>query len=293
MVANRTRRASLAAVVALAGWACAGAPEAPPAREPVRDERAQERDLFPELSSQLERQMAEQRAAALARGAELKAKEIDPFGAQGFESRLTELGVPAFAGCARGASDWPRMDALVALRRVDEGDFWASSPVLGDAGESRALRERAPATPIVHVSCTLEVEVEPVIQGGFEARLREVRFVALFDREISWWNPDQRGDESTRAHAQVHLDLAYLLAREATRSRTAPLRARGPTERSALDRLGLLWANHLGEIDRELRALERQLDLETSQGWDAAASQRWAERLRGGLGAVRAAMPAR
>lgn len=278
--------------LALAGWACAGSP----GPEPVQQEagRLQGRDLFPELSARLEQQMAEQRAAALARGALLKAQEIDPFEAQGFDSRLTELGIPAFAGCARsagGAGGWPRMDALVALRRLDERDFWARSPVLGNAGESRSLRERAPVQPVVFVSCTLEVDVEPVIQGGFEARLRDVHFVALLDRELSWWNPEQSGDETTRAHAQLHLDLAFLLAREASREQSRGMRARGLTERSAVDELALRWANRLGEIDRELRAMEGQLDLETSQGWNQAVSERWAERLGQGLGAVRAALP--
>ena len=69
------------------------------------------------------------------------------------------------------------------------------------------------------------------------------------------------------------------------------MRARGLTERSAVDELALRWANRLGEIDRELRAMEGQLDLETSQGWNQAVSERWAERLGQGLGAVRAALP--
>lgn len=249
-------------------------------------------DLFPDLSADLERQMQERRRAALARGAELKALGIDPFAAQAVQSRLEDLGIPAIGGCAVEPGRLRRAPALRAHRQLVRDDFRARDPSSSDPRVSRELLARRAVVLLVFVSCTLELQSEHSPAGGFEVRPRGVHFSAFFDTESSWLNPRQRLNASTLQHAQLHFDLADLLAREASRADPDPTAVgQGATLALARDEFALRWAGRMGRIQAELLRFEDQLDRETALGWDTDANRRWARRIGEGLAAVRAAMP--
>lgn len=268
---------------------CAGpqTPKEPPPRE------AETRDLFPELSASLELQMEERRRAALARGAKIKALEIDPFEGQAAENRLEELGIPTLGGCALEPGRLQHNPALRADRRFEARDFRARDPNSSDPRVSKELLARRAVIPLVFVSCTLELRTQRSADGGFEVRALDVRFAAFFDTQRSWLNPRQRDDLATLQHARLHFDLADLLAREANQRTESPeLVGRGATRAAARGDFALRWAGRLGRLQSELRRFESQLDRETAQGWDVSAHARWAQRIGQGLLAVRAALPA-
>ncbi len=225
--------------------------------------------------------MAERRRAALARGAEQKAREIDPFAGQSVQSRLEELGIPTVGGCATEAGTLRRTTALRSHRRLESRDFRMVDP-----GEPLARRAVQPA---VFVSCTLELLDENAPGGGFEVHVRSARFAAFFDAPQSWLHPEWRANATVLEHAQAHFDLAHLLAREADRTRHGwRLVGRGETPAAAREDFALRWSHLLGRLQTELRQLESQLDRETAHGQDRIAQAQWTRRITAGLPALRA-----
>ena len=235
--------------------------------------------------------MRERRQRALARGAALKAREVDPFSADGLEARLAELGLPSFGGCVSDPEALGAAGVLVPWRLLRPTDYQGPAPATSPAAGSSSGGRRAAILPVVYIGCTLRVSAHPVATGGFVAEAREVRLLALFDREASWWNPAAAGDSAVGHHGQLHFDLAHVLAREARRAHREPLRARGPTAQAARDALALRWSETLGTLQRELRRLQRALDAESSFGWSPEADTRWEPRIRRGAAAVRALAP--
>ncbi len=236
--------------------------------------------------------MRERREQALASGAAWKAREVDPFSADGLEARLAELGLPSFGGCVSDPGALDATGVLVAWRLLRPSDYQGPAPARSVGGGSNPGGRRAAILPVVYIGCTLRVSAEPVAAGGFVAQAREVRLLALFDREASWWNPAAAGDAAVQHHGQLHFDLARILVREAHRAHREPLRAHGPTERAALDALALRWSETLGSLQRELHRFERAFDAESSFGWNPEADARWEPRIRRGAAAVRALTPA-
>ncbi|MCP3982768.1 MAG: hypothetical protein GY723_00170 [bacterium] len=276
------------AVGLAAGCAGSGATARPPARDAAKP------DLFPELSSSLERQLAERRRDALARGAEIKALEIDPFEGEATHARLQELHIPSLGGCTTEKGRLHRDPALRAYRQLHGQDFRSSEPRSLDPRLTRETLARRPVVPFVFISCTLEIETQGLPTGGFEVRARSARFAAFFDAELSWIEPHQQDDPTSLQHAQLHFDLADLLAREANRLPWTPeVIGRGSTRDTATDDFGLRWAAQLGKLQAELARFESQLDRETAQGWDQDAQTHWARRIGEGLPAIRAALPER
>lgn len=271
------------------GAGCAG----PSGRAEAPTPEVAKPDLFPELSAGLERQMAEQRSQALARGAEMKAQGIDPFEGQAVQSRLEELRIPTLGGCALEPGRLHREPAFRAHGKLAVRDFRALDPSASNPRLSEELLARRAVIPVVFVSCNLELVTTRSASGGYEVRAAQVRFAAFFDARLSWMNPRQRGDASTLAHAQLHFDLANLLALEANRRPMDPgLVGRGPTRETARDDFSLRWADQMGRTQTELRRFEIQLDRETTRGWDLQEQARWTRRIGGGLAAVRSAVPA-
>ncbi|MCP5057136.1 MAG: hypothetical protein GY937_10480 [bacterium] len=280
-----------ARVIAMAlalGTACAGGGGGAPSRA----EETPKPDLFPGMSAGLERQLAERRRAALARGAEMKALGIDPFEGEATQSRLTELGIPSLGGCTTEKGRLHREPALRAHRQLRPKDFRSREPRSADPNQTYEVLARRAVIASVFVSCTLETETQRSPSGGFEVRAQGARFNAFFDAEMSWLNPRQRSDAPTLLHAQLHFDLADLVAREANRNPwISEIVGRGTSRDAAEGDFALHWAGRLGRLQTELRRFETQLDRETAQGWDPGAQVRWVRLVREGLPAVRAALP--
>lgn len=277
--------------LALAGLvaSCAGSP--PTQRTEPEAAEATPKDLFPDLTADLERQMAAQRQEALARGAAQKALEIDPFSTDGLEGRLRELGVNRFAGCTTDPEGFRDLGTLVGYRLLGPGDYRATEPTFREGGPARRVEIRAAIVPVVLISCITQVVSQPVASGGFVATLDGLTWKALFDRSLSWWNPERAGDETARLHGQLHFDIAHLLAKEASRPSARSLRGTGMTDRAARDDLQIQLADRIGELERELRRLTGYLDHATTKGFDTAATKLWEDRVRHGLGAVRRNLP--
>ncbi len=292
---RREGRTARRAAGALAAWALfvsgCGTPQEPTSEPARAAEATPPRDLFPELSAGLERQMAAQREAALARGAEEKAKQLDPFSAQGLEDRLDELGVHRFGGCAIEGDRLAESEAMVRYRLLGPSDYRAREPTFREGGPSRRVDARAAIVPVVVIACVVDVDARPVARGGFVATPASLEYVALFDRILSWWNPERAGDETARLHGQLHFDVAHLLAKEANRPQPRPLVGRGPTEAAARDDLKMQLADRLGGLERELQRITGQIDLETTKGFDVDATVRWEDRVRHGLRTVRRYVP--
>ncbi len=270
---------------------CASSPAPAPSEAPVADESP--KDLFPDLSADLERQMAARREDALRRGAEQKALEIDPFSTDGLEGRLRELGVNRFAGCTTDPEGFRDLESLIGYRLLRPGDYRAREPSFREGGLPTRVEARAAIVPVVLISCMTQVVSRPIAAGGFEATLDGLTWKALFDRSLSWWNPERAGDETARLHGQLHFDIAHLLAKEANRPTGRSLRGTGMTDRAARDDLQLQLADRIGELERELRRITGALDHATTKGHDPAATLLWEDRVRHGLGAVRRHLPPR
>ena len=293
-----TRGKKLSRVLGLACWVALGqhfgcaTSDVGTTAETAQAEEAP--DLFPDLSAELERQMREQREAALAKGREIKAQEIDPFAADALEDRMQELQIKTFGGCVRSEEDFQDLGSMVGYRLLRASDYQGREAAPKPGSATLQVRNRAPISPVVHVGCILVTASSPTATGGFIATIESLEFVELFDRQASWWNPEQAGNDSTRLHGQLHFDLAHLLAKEANRRSVVHkkgLRGIGPTQRTALDDLALRLNSEVGKIEKDLRRLERQFDLESSHGWGEASTRIWEDRVRHGLGAVRAALP--
>ena len=235
--------------------------------------------------------MDSQRREALSRGAEQKALEIDPFSADGLDSRLRELGVKTFGGCSAAPEGFRDLPSMARYRLLAAADYRAREPTFRKGGPSQGTEVRAAIVPVVMISCLVEIEARPVAAGGFIATVDRLEFTALFDRELSWWNPERAGDEVARLHGQLHFDVAHLLAKEANRGGAKVLRGSGMTERAARDQLQIRLSNRIGDLERELRRITDHLDLATSKGWDATATRLWEDRVRHGLDSVRQHLP--
>ncbi len=279
-------------ICALVGFGCANPPEREAASKSAAE--APKEDLFPDLSADLERQMRERREAALAEGRKIKAQEIDPFASDGIEDRMQELKIQTFGGCVRSQEDFQDLGSMVGYRLLTAGDYQGREPAARPGAPTESVRSRAPIAPVVHVGCILKTSSRPTATGGFVANIESLEFVELFDRQASWWNPAESGNAETRLHGQLHFDLAHLLAKEANRRvpvHKKRIRGTGPTQRASMDDLALRLGSEIGKVEKDLRRLERQLDLASSHGWDEDATRVWEDRVRHGLGAVRAALP--
>lgn len=158
----------------------------------------------------------------------------------------------------------------IRYRQLARGDFRARrrSRDLHLAVEmENAVTEAHVATTIV---CVGRLRAEEVTRGRFAVWFDELDFVALLNREESWWNPKARTNpEWVLRHEQLHFDVTELVARrlDAERERHAlasKVVADSPGE--AMRAFAERWAAAQRERRADWEALQDQYDRETRHG---------------------------
>ena len=267
--------------------ACAAAPPAEPEPPPQVS-----RDLFPEMSRRMAEEMEAQRQQALGKQAAGADTETDALDLEMERDALQELGATGVTGCFTAEEDFAASPmGWVRHRKLEREDFQDSQPPRTDVRPGGNIG----AIPTVIVTCTLELDVEEVRPGYFTTRLGEVRYTGAFSRAQSWWNPDAALEpEAILRHAQLHLDIAQLIAAElqlqlpAVRQATRGL---GRTAQMAAGEFQRKWAEHMLRVADELHTLERTYDEQTAHGNRTAAQLEWQQEIERGLPTLRHLIP--
>jgi hypothetical protein len=186
---------------------------------------------------------------------------------------------PVHLACVRAESDLARLSGdPVRHGRLARDDFRADAPA------SAALQVEVPGGEIgaqvgIALVCIGEPRLVTQPDGRIEARMEDVRFVAVLDRARSWWNP--RSDDAAGAvlrHEQCHFDLAEAFARQLS-ARADTLAgaavASGESATEAARALAARWKSRLGAVAGELNALESRYDRETAHGTIPEAQAAW------------------
>ncbi len=147
----------------------------------------------------------------------------------------------------------------------------------------------------VSIACITVIRIKEPAADTFEARLYGLRYVALLDRNMSWWNSeaDHISEEWTLRHEQVHFDLAEVEARRLTRGAGAlqkQLVGRGTTPEGAVADLQGLWDAHMEEVRIAFRDLEMSYDRETAHGRNLSKQTEWFTRAKRGLAESRSSL---
>lgn len=164
------------------------------------------------------------------------------------------------------------------LRRVD---FRGSRP----ADIPFALGDRW-AVSRVEVACIGSAWAVLDLDGTWRATPTDLRFVAVFLGNQSWWGSEGLQPSSQLAHEQVHFALAEIVARQTTASIRQIFdltRGDGDSAASAVDDLGRQFEPLLREAQNDLRELEAKYDRETRHGALSDAQSRWNRRAAAGL----------
>jgi hypothetical protein len=126
-----------------------------------------------------------------------------------------------------------------------------------------------------------------VSQGRIELELRQERpgepfvarpenpvFVAVMDRDCSWWNPQQDGEAYVLQHEQVHFAIVEAAARALTR-RAREIVAQGASPQTATDAFQRRLEPLFREAIDATTARHARFDRETSGRRDPKRQQRW------------------
>jgi len=192
--------------------------------------------------------------------------------------------VPSDEALARLAGDF------VVHGRLEVEDFRAPAP------EDTPLAVAIPGGELgaqvgLTIVCVGRPRVVRTPEGGYEAGMETLRYVALLDRDRSWWSP--RSDPvraDVLRHEQCHFDLAEAQARrldaaaEVWRRRSA---AAGATPREAAQAFLAGWRAHLEAVRAEMHEIQTRYDRETRHGSDPARQAAWLARCAAELEAFR------
>jgi hypothetical protein len=222
--------------------------------------------------------------------------------------------------CERRSAEWRRIQADRSVRRAFcapseehllrlEGDLIGWRPLARDDFRAREPADFEPVVDVpgsevgahvaLHLACVGEVRVERLAPDRVEASLHGLRYLALLDREGSWWNPkpgSRTPPEWILRHEQGHFDLAELFARRLDREAAAAAAASkgsGATEAGAVDDLVRRFEAHLVSARREFEELEDRYDRETRHGTDLRRQTEWYVRIQRDLRGRAAAEPHR
>jgi hypothetical protein len=144
-----------------------------------------------------------------------------------------------------------------------------------------AVVEAHVATSLV---CIGRLRAEEVAPGRFAVWFDDLRYVALLDREASWWNPRSASHpEWMLRHEQLHFDLTELVARRRNREAArdaAATRARGASPGEAMRAFATRWSRHFAGVVADWEELQRRYDRETRHGTLPALQTDWFARVR-------------
>jgi hypothetical protein len=200
------------------------------------------------------------------------------------------------AGCFASASELAALDGdRIRHRALQRSDFRArrrnEHAKLTVAMQS-AVTEAHVATSLV---CIGRLRAEEVAPGRFAVWFDELEYVALLDREGSWWNPRlETHPEWVLRHEQLHFDLTELVARRRNRERArdvAATRTVAASPAAAMRAFAERWTAHFEALVADWEELEQRYDRETRHGTLPAVQTEWFVRVRRELASLPA--PAR
>jgi len=188
------------------------------------------------------------------------------------------------AGCFSSASELAALDGdRIRHRALDRGDFRArrrSKDAKLTVAMKNAVTEAHVATSLV---CIGRLRAEEVTRGRFAVWFEDLQYVALLDREGSWWNPRlQTNPEWVLRHEQLHFDITELVARRRNRERehdAATTRALAHSPGDAMRAFAERWAAHFATVLAEWNALQGRYDRETRHGTLPAVQTQWFARV--------------
>ncbi len=256
------------------------------APRPVAPASADEPVIDPDLARELEGEMQSDRAEEQARWEKLSAEW----------QKLSEDGTPKRLACLKSEDEISRLQGdVIPYRELTRDDFRARQmgefhPVIAVPGG----RPRAHVS--VNVVCVGQPHTEALAPGRVVAEVQGLRYVALLDRDGSWWSPEPTPTPELwiLRHEQGHFDLAELSARRLNREAAddgARIRGQGATAAAAVADFATRWAQHLTAAHQALEDLEDQYDRETAHGTIPKVQTRWFERIQRELAETRADTP--
>lgn len=210
--------------------------------------------------------------------------------------RLYAWVVPALVlGCGLALPEYARpqvlraepaqMDAAdtIRYRTLTRADFRATTmpPQFGDDPNSLA------AATCVYIRSVpgMEIVAQALGDGRFEAKARNIGFVALMDRGCSWWNERRaaRAPAYVLQHEQIHFAILEVQARRMNTSAPDIAASTATRASSEADAHADCKAN-LEELMQEHieDAMERSLrfDEDTSLGIELQKQQTWHQQLQ-------------
>ena len=177
---------------------------------------------------------------------------------------------------------------FIFYRELQRDDFRAKE--MGNL--KTAVQTDESLQPGAHVSITLlcvtTIRIYEQAADAFEARLYDLRFYAMINRDDTWWNEegDHVSEKWTLRHEQIHFDLAEVEARRLNKGRDVVMRTlvgNGDAPETAVLALQNLWAEHFQAVRDAFMAMEMQYDRETRHGKDLPAQTRWFTKAKRGL----------
>lgn len=209
--------------------------------------------------------------------------------ATGLAVLLSALGTPAVVGCGSNLPEFAHptgnsMDPKdmegkdrIPYRNLTPDDFLASAP----PPDMKAYAERMGAVTCAHVFTHPDPQyyIEETAEG-FHGAYVNLDFVAMMDRECSWWNPKDGSvpKEYILQHEQVHFALAEAAARKLdTKAEkiVAELRPKGKSQAEVEKVLVGTVEEMMREGIEDLLERNRRFDQDTSNTYAPEKQQRW------------------
>lgn len=192
-----------------------------------------------------------------------------------------------------GIVDPSRMDQsnVIAYRPLAREDFQASSPPPDASPYAKRIGALTCARVLTTPETSYRVRTEQ--RGGAVTHtgvFQTLGFLALMDRNCSWWNPRVSGLPETYVlqHEQIHFALVELEARRL--NRTAPTIVRdfvvqGFSERDVKEQMEAKLGEVMQEAIDNLLEVNTQFDEATSAKYAPGVQQQWYHRVQNDLAA--------
>jgi hypothetical protein len=202
------------------------------------------------------------------------------------------------AGCFSSLRELAALDGdRIRHRPLARDDFRArrrSRDAKFTVTMKNAVTEAHVATSLV---CIGRLRAEELAPGRFAVWFEDLEYVALLDREGSWWNPrSETHPEWVLRHEQLHFDITELVARRHNRDRArdaARTRAVAASPGEAMRRFAERWSAHFAALRADWEALQERYDRETRHGTAPAVQTQWFARVHRELAALPAPPTAR
>jgi hypothetical protein len=187
--------------------------------------------------------------------------------------------LPGFAHPTGNSMDPKEMEGKdrIPYRTLTADDFLASGP----PPDMKAYAERMGAVTCAHVFTYPDPQyfIEETSEG-FHGAYVNLDFVAMMDRECSWWNPKDGSvpKEYILQHEQIHFALAEVAARKLdvkAEKVVAELRPKGKTQAEVEKVLVGTVEEMMKEGIEDLLERNRRFDQDTSNTYAPEQQQRW------------------